>query len=145
MSHLQTALASRHADLLGIGRGAILCPDLPKILRLKTQDSASPSAWDEKPFTHEPEAVFRASKWMARVKLIGAGIGTAWYTIRMRDIAVSQIENSSTEPPPVDYSRGGLIAVFKMWAWFGLSTVSKFRVLGIFLVLIIAIGVLFYY
>lgn len=140
-SHLQTALASRHADLLGIGRCAILCPDLPKTLRSKAQNRALPNPSDEKPFAYEPEALLRASKWMPNMQLIGAGVGTAWYTTRMRDIAISQIENPNVEPPPVDYSRGGLVAVFKMWAWFNFSTTS-FRVLGIFLALIVAIGLI---
>jgi hypothetical protein len=142
--HLQTALASRHADLLGIGRGAVLCPDLPRILRLKTQNVTFPSLWDENPFVHEPEAVLRSSNWISSVKLVGGGVGTAWYTIRMRDVAVSQIENPGVDPPPVDYSRGGLISVFKLWAWFHFSRTSS-RVLRIFLALVVAIGVLYYH
>jgi len=143
-SHLQTALASRHADLLGIGRCAILCPDLPKTLRSKTQKKALSSPWDEKPFAYEPDGLLRASKWMPNMKLIGAGVGTAWYTIRMRDIAISQTENPNVEPPPIDYSRGGLVAVFKMWAWFNFRITSS-RVLGIFLALTVVIGVICYH
>ncbi|OAX42634.1 FMN-linked oxidoreductase [Rhizopogon vinicolor AM-OR11-026] len=144
LSHIQTALTSRHADLLGIGRGAVLCPDLPRILRLVTQNSATPNTRDQKPFAHEPEALLRASKWIPSVKLIGAGVGTAWYTIRMRDISISQIKNPSVEPPPVDYNRGGLTAVFKMWAWFDFCTALP-RVLGILLALSVAIGFLCYH
>jgi hypothetical protein len=142
--HLQTALASRHADLLGIGRGAVLCPDLPRILRFKTQNATFPGAWDENPFVHEPEAVLRASNWISSVKLVGGSVGTAWYTIRMRDVAVSQIENPGVDPPPVDYNRGGLISVFKLWVWFHFSRTSS-RVPRIFLALVVAIGVLCYH
>ncbi|KAG0697587.1 hypothetical protein DFH29DRAFT_811472 [Suillus ampliporus] len=125
-SHLQTALVSGHADLLGIGRGAVLCPDLPKILRLQLQNSKSSSAWSDRPFAHEPVAVLRASKWIQNVKLVGAGFGTAWYVIRMRDIAVSQIKNPRAEPPLLDYNRGALVAFLRMWAWvdFGIATIS---------------------
>jgi len=98
----------------------------------------------ETPLLREPEAVLRASRRITSVKLVGAGVGTAWYTIRMREIAISHIKNPRVEPPPVDYSRGGLIAVFKMWAWFDLSAISS-RVLEIFLALIVAIGILSYH
>ncbi|KAG2361859.1 hypothetical protein BDR07DRAFT_1358465 [Suillus spraguei] len=141
-SHLQAALMSKHADLLGIGRGAVLCPDLPKILRLQLQTSGSSSTWTDRPFAHEPEAVFRASKWVPSVKLIGAGVGTAWYTTRMRDIAVSQIKNPRAEPPSANYNRGGLIAVFKMWAWFD-SGIALIWVVGIFTVLIVVAEVFY--
>jgi len=134
-SHLQAALKMKHADLLGIGRGAVLCPDLPEILRLQLQDSKSSSTWANRLFAYEPEAVFRASKWVPSMKLIGAGVGTAWYTTRMRDIAISQIKNPSAEPPSADYNRGGLTAVFKMWFWFD-SRIALIWALGIFTVLI---------
>ncbi|KAG2117284.1 uncharacterized protein F5147DRAFT_672085 [Suillus discolor] len=138
-SHLQAALMSKHADLLGIGRCAVLCPDLPKILRLQLQNNKSSSTWADKPFTREPEAVFRASKWIPSVKLIGSGVGTAWYTTRMRDIAISQIKNPRAEPPPADYNRGGLIAVFTMWAWFD-CRIAPIWVLGILMVLVVTAG-----
>jgi 2,4-dienoyl-CoA reductase-like NADH-dependent reductase (Old Yellow Enzyme family) len=141
-SHLQAALKSKHADLLGIGRGAVLCPDLPKILRLQLQDSKSSSTCADRPFAYEPEAVSRASKWVPSVKLIGAGVGTAWYTTRMRDIAIFQIKNPSAEPPPADYSRGGLTAVFKMWFWFD-SRIALIWALGIFTVLIVTTEVFY--
>ncbi|KAG1763479.1 hypothetical protein EDD22DRAFT_887069 [Suillus occidentalis] len=141
-SHLQTALMSKHADLLGIGRGAVLCPDLPRILRSQLQNSKSSSTWADRPFAREPEALFRASKWVPSVKLIGAGVGTAWYTTRMRDIAISQIKNPRVEPPPADYSRGGLIAVFKMWAWSD-SRSSLIWILGIFMVLVVTTKVFY--
>ncbi|KAG2342313.1 FMN-linked oxidoreductase [Suillus weaverae] len=141
-SHLQAALMSKHADLLGIGRGAVLCPDLPEILRLQLQNNKSSSTWADRPFAHEPEAVFRASKWVPSVGLIGAGVGTAWYTTRMRDIAISQIKKPRAEPPPVDYNRGGLIAVFKMWAWFD-SRIIPIWVLGIFIMLIVTAEVFY--
>lgn len=142
-SHLQNALISNHADLLGIGRGAVLCPDLPKILRLQLQNSKSSSTWADRPFAREPEALFRASRWVPSVKLIGAGVGTAWYITRMRDIAISQIKNPRAEPPPADYNRGGLIAVFKMWAWFD-SRTALIWVLGIFMVLIVTTKVFYH-
>ncbi|KAG1876985.1 hypothetical protein C8R48DRAFT_689345 [Suillus tomentosus] len=138
-SHLHAALMSRHADLLGIGRCAVLCPDLPKILRSQLQNNKSSSTWADKPFTREPEAVFRASKWVPSVKLIGSGVGTAWYTTRMRDIAISQIKNPRAEPPPADYNRGGLIAVSMMWAWFD-SRIAPIWVLGILMVLVVTAG-----
>lgn len=142
-SHLQNALISNHADLLGVGRGAVLCPDLPKILRLQLQNNKSSSTWADRPFAREPEALFRASRWVPSVKLIGAGVGTAWYITRMRDIAISQIKNPRAEPPPADYNRGGLIAVFKMWAWFD-SRTALIWVLGIFMVLIVTTKIFYH-
>ncbi|KAG1729159.1 hypothetical protein EDB19DRAFT_1744616 [Suillus lakei] len=143
-SHLQAALVSNHADLLGIGRGAVLCPDLPRILRLQLQNSKPPSiSDDDRPFVHEPEAVLRASKWVPSVKLIGAGVMTAWYTNRMRDIAISQIKNPRAEPPLADYNRGGVITMFKMWAWLDFRNMASIWVLGIFTVLIVTVGVFY--
>ncbi|KAG1753607.1 uncharacterized protein EDB91DRAFT_1043445 [Suillus paluster] len=135
-SHLQTALVSGHADLLGIGRGAVLCPDLPKILRSQLHNSKSPSTWADRPFAHEPAAVLGASKWLPNVKLVGAGFGSAWYIIRMRDIAVSQIKNPGAEPPPLDYDQGGLFAFFKMWAWFDFGRATVW-ILGISTALVV--------
>ncbi|KAG2154256.1 uncharacterized protein EDB93DRAFT_1081670 [Suillus bovinus] len=137
-SHLQAALMSKHADLLGIGRGAVICPDLPKILRLQLQNSKSSSAWADKPFAREPDIESRPSKWVPSVKLIGAGVGTAWYVSRMRDIAISQIENPRAEPPLVDYNRGALIALLRMWVWFN-SRIPPIWILGIFTVLVVTV------
>ncbi|KAG2136660.1 hypothetical protein DEU56DRAFT_805209 [Suillus clintonianus] len=144
-SYLQAALVSKHADLLGIGRGAVVCPDLPKILRLQLQNSKYSSDWDDRPFAREPETALRASKLVPRVKLIGLGFGSAWYIIRMRDIAVSQIKNSRAEPPPADYNKGILITLFKMWAWFDFRKKRKIVsiwILGISMMLIVTVGVL---
>jgi hypothetical protein len=60
----------------------------------------------------------------------------------MRDIAIFQIKNPSAEPPPADYSRGGLTAVFKMWFWFD-SRIALIWALGIFTVLIVTTEVFY--
>jgi hypothetical protein len=119
---LRAALASKHADLLGVGRGAVLCPDLPSVL---LQSYRNPT-WDDIPFHPEPDfgpprilsyGVFRFI-WdlIPKVKLIGAGVGMAWYVVAMRRIANTTVAGRDQRIRP-EYGLGGLGSVFWMWFW----------------------------
>jgi len=55
-------------------------------------------------------------------KIIGAGIGMAWYVVMIRRIATahspSRRKEDDDEPGlKVDYSLGGIGAVLRMWMW----------------------------
>lgn len=93
------ALNHKDADLLGLARCAILQPDLPLLLEAytskytrvdgKTSDVV-PSNLNEKLERWEsgasPEP--RSPAWWPR--LVGVGVGMAWYTVGMRRIAVDR-------------------------------------------------------
>src|ERR1700722_19706599 len=66
-AHLHTALTSRHAHLLGIGRGSVLCPRLPEVLKERSRD-------DRTPFGRRC-GLDKGRVWrmLPRIKLIGAG------------------------------------------------------------------------
>lgn len=140
------ALNSDHAHLLGIGRGSVLCPNLPSILKEKSKD---PSRWDNIPFQREPDLSLPRIlgywplswvwKLVPRIRLIGAGVGMAWYVIALRRISHA---SSSRGHMKLNYSMGGLRAVFWMWAWIpvrgkGLGDlIASFHVFSFFLIII---------
>jgi hypothetical protein len=106
---VESALGYGHADLLGLARSAVLCPDLPKRLTNASTSSV--------PFASYPNLAYRSSHMLSRVlhatgvlplpKLIGAGVGMAWYVVMMRRLA------QGLAP---DHSVGGAGAVVQMWA-----------------------------
>src|SRR5437868_6285184 len=74
---LHNALVAKHAHLLGIGRGAVLCPDLPQLLKQRSNDDC---AQDENPLGQDPDiALLSSSIWTTffsrKVSLLGAGVG----------------------------------------------------------------------
>lgn len=113
---LYTALSSRHAHLLGIGRSSILCPGLPDLLRkVDTKDPA----WAT-PFRPEPDldAPSRFRNYLPSIPLVGAGVSMAWYIImirRLADVPLWIIRRPGALEP--DYNVGGVGAVFLMWFW----------------------------
>ncbi|KAJ3892645.1 hypothetical protein GG344DRAFT_44984 [Lentinula edodes] len=133
-AHLYNALRSDHAHLLGIGRASVPCPNLPTVL--KRRRAAEADLWsDVTPFKPEPDLRFWPSgrepwrciqRHFPKVKLIGAGVGMAWYVVMIRRLAKERIrrvdgqngkqfeEQECFEP---DYSIGGLGAITKMWVW----------------------------
>jgi hypothetical protein len=120
---LYSALASQHSHLLGIGRGSVLCPDLPTILRDKGSN-------DHEPFAPEPSLSKNKSQfwtWLPKVKLIGAGLGMAWYIVGIRRLALLP----SDERISFD-DIGGVEAVLRMWLWIGYNHVrlGPFAVMG---------------
>ncbi|KAF8830510.1 hypothetical protein HHX47_DHR2001175 [Lentinula edodes] len=132
-AHLYTALRNDHAHLLGIGRASVLCPNLPTVLKRRRAAEADLSS-DVTPFKPEPDLRFwplARKPWRCirrhfpKVKLIGAGVGMAWYVVMIRRLAKEHIrrvddqngkefEEECFEP---DYSIGGLGAITKMWVW----------------------------
>ncbi|KAJ4474210.1 hypothetical protein C8R41DRAFT_897495 [Lentinula lateritia] len=133
-AHLYTALRSGHAHLLGIGRASVLCPNLPTVLKRRRAAEADLSS-DVTPFKPEPDLRFWPSgrepwrcirKHFPKVKLIGAGVGMAWYVVMIRRLAKERIrrvddqngkkfeQQECFEP---DYNTRGLGAITKMWVW----------------------------
>ncbi|KAF4564679.1 hypothetical protein EYR36_002617 [Pleurotus pulmonarius] len=90
-AQLNTALDSKHADLLGIGRFSIICPDLPLTLRQNAHPpnsyfSSRPSIESADPM--ESNSAFAwLWKQIKQIKLIGAGTGNAWYKLALRELA----------------------------------------------------------
>ncbi|KAF5379152.1 hypothetical protein D9615_006060 [Tricholomella constricta] len=116
---LHTALVSKHAHLLGIGRASILCPDLPRLLKERelagTQLSLDAS-WST-PFRPDPNLdLSRIWNFLPTIPIVGAGINMAWYVVTIRQLAAlpSSIRETLLEP---DYTLGPLEAVFRMWVW----------------------------
>lgn len=112
-AQLHAALSCDHANLLGIGRAAILRPDLPRLLTQVQPDS-------DTPFAPAPDQRL-GERWvrtflqrLPRVKLVGAGTAIAWYVVALRRLA---------QPGPfvetVNYSLGSLDGVWWTLAWFG--------------------------
>lgn len=123
-AHLQSALDAGHTDLLGLGRGSILRPDIPVILRQRMRNTVTNNtliALDDEPFAQEPDSDIRLPTWIPQIPLVGAGAGIAWYNVRMREIAVSQLERKAdgtlpSAPPPA-FGMTGLEAIVQMWVW----------------------------
>ncbi|KAI6107602.1 hypothetical protein EDD17DRAFT_629073 [Pisolithus thermaeus] len=122
-AHLQTALDAGHADLLGIGRGSITCPDLPVVLqeRLTTNQIGYQFKEDTRPFTREPGSELKPPFRLPKVGLIGASFELAWYTVRMRGIAESHIRNDTrsgkSQSRSYPRSMGTTEAMLRMWIW----------------------------
>ncbi|TFK32011.1 hypothetical protein BDQ12DRAFT_692598 [Crucibulum laeve] len=122
---LHSALASRHADLLGIGRGSVLCPDLPTVLK-EREDHEDRDQWEDVSFAPEPDLGSSAflQYWpltwfwagVPNIGLIGAGVGMAWYVVMIRKLALDGL-GRTRESYKADYNIGGLGAVLSMWAW----------------------------
>jgi hypothetical protein len=100
-AHLHTALHSRHADLLGIGRGSIVCPNLPDVLKER-------KTHDETPFAREPEL----GRWLPKSPLIGAGASMAWYVVAMRAFAAGGVAGLQAQ-----YRLGAVESVLRMFLW----------------------------
>lgn len=124
-AHLHSALDAGHADLLGIGRGSILRPDIPTVLHERIFNAAASGtsiALDDEPFAYEPDGDIQLPSWVAQVPLVGAGVGMAWYNVRMRRIAASQLKRRVDckpypAPPPTFGMLSGIEAVVRMWVW----------------------------
>lgn len=134
---MAAALARGHADLLGVGRLAVLCPHLPRLLRdpARCADALArwaaflaPGAkpWDAVQRTQRAALSARVSGLLAAAlhalwralpralkprlpRLVGAGAEMAWYTVAMRSA-------HAPEPARV-YPASGVGAVLRMWVW----------------------------
>ncbi|KAJ7512967.1 hypothetical protein B0H11DRAFT_1948209 [Mycena galericulata] len=129
-SQLHRALSSQHAHLLGIGRSAVLCPDLPLLLKERRSDDCADTLFSPQPDlgTEGSALLTRILENLPRIKLLGAGVAMAWYTVALRRLTNSR--RGTVSIPKPDYTVGGLGGVFWMWAWFGpeLSGVSRLQV-----------------
>ncbi|KAF5351519.1 hypothetical protein D9758_007180 [Tetrapyrgos nigripes] len=144
--HIYTALASDHAHLLGFGRMSLLCPGLPTVLRqIEASDvgvgryinPTTPS--DMTPLHSLPEPDLTLSftqqwpwSWLwtliPKIKLVGAGVGMAWYIAAARVWATtrrSANENEDLKRQQMKeneaasdlYRMGPLEALVWMWIW----------------------------
>jgi hypothetical protein len=110
---LHDALADGHADLLGIARAAVLCPDLPWRLAAPgpLKDPLVPSepllGLPDGPLSRALCAVLWCLGILPLPKVLGAGVGMAWYTVMLRRLARGQ---------DADFRVGGLGSVMRMWA-----------------------------
>ena len=134
---LRSVLANGHADLLGIGRSAILCPHLPTLLKEREKD---PQRWDDVMFHAEPD--LRSPKWLSvwpfrlipKVQVVGAGAIMAWYTHVMRQLAEERTR-SITSPFVPDLRLSLPRAVVDIW-FFTPSRLNRILCRWIFLRLI---------
>jgi hypothetical protein len=123
----QDALTQGHADLVGIGRGSVLAPDLPLLLEefYAGQQMGTPGgdgdeknmdrdflfelptlSYTETPLIRAAVSVLRSLGILPLPSLIGAGTAMAWYIVTMRSISKGQ---------KVNYQMGGLRAVVQLW------------------------------
>lgn len=121
------ALTQGHADLIGIGRGSVLVPDLPLLLKevcarqqMGTPDGAGDEksmgrdflvklptlSYTETPLIRAATSALRSLGILPLPSLIGAGAAMAWYTVTMKSISKGQ---------KVNYQMGGLRAVVQLW------------------------------
>ncbi|KAG7094954.1 hypothetical protein E1B28_005755 [Marasmius oreades] len=121
---LLTALSSKHAHLLGVGRASILCPDLPLVLRYRLASDTGEESYF--PFKPEPDLRLRFNdrrlwSWLwiliPKINLVGAGLAMAWYGMVIRGLASRKPGSTQTKPRKDHYSVGGLEAILRMWIW----------------------------
>ena len=125
---LSTALTSKHADLLGIGRAAVRSPDIPTILKCQLSKPQSDDVAEcDAPFEPEPDLdaihLYPPASWLWSIltcmKLAGAGADIAWHTLAMRDIAMLPLIEGDKKPilPKLNYTLGALYCVVMMFLW----------------------------
>ncbi|THU99151.1 FMN-linked oxidoreductase [Dendrothele bispora CBS 962.96] len=133
-AHVYTALSSDHTDLLGIGRPSLLCPGLPTVLR--RLEASSESLFDNlTPFKSHPEPDLsfsftqhwpwsRVWRFVPKIKLVGAGVGMAWYLIAARAWSTfdqsdegDRLEEEEDQVVKNLYEISGIEAVIRMWIW----------------------------
>ena len=122
---MSSVLTHDHADLLGVGRLSILCPDLPRTLEAVIESEVKADEFPMVPLPSPNPASTSSPGGLLHIliailvrvwnvfpirlpKLVGAGSAMAWYMVMMRRIA---------EREDVDYGVGGVEAVLRMWWW----------------------------
>jgi len=102
---INSALASEHANLIGIGRLSIHAPQAPIQLEVEKYDYVPPPSPD---FTTSIwDRLWEGMGWLTGVKvplLMGAGREMCWYVIQLRTVASFV---------PVDYSASGFGAILR--------------------------------
>ncbi|KAJ7193504.1 hypothetical protein GGX14DRAFT_588396 [Mycena pura] len=154
-AHLYAALSAKHAHLLGIGRSAVLCPNLPKLLhaQLEAADDTDPNA----PFAPPPNLCIGSSdsvvesivRRLPRIELVGGGVTMAWYVVMLRRLATSNLHTNSARTrsvsPRADYTVGGLGGVVWMWAWFGPELLTlRFTLIAAIPFFLVALALIFF-
>ncbi|KAJ7119945.1 hypothetical protein C8R43DRAFT_1035210 [Mycena crocata] len=134
-AQLHTALSAQHTHLLGLGRSAILRPDLPQLLNEPLSEEAA-----NRPFAPEPDlrvAEDALGAWLLarlpRIKLLGAGVAMAWYVVALR-----RLTSPRPTVPTLNYDVGGMGGIFWMWVWFGPES-PGLRALAFAVLLLLAI------
>jgi hypothetical protein len=122
----QDALVQGHADLVGVGRGSVLAPDLPLLLKefYARRQTGTPDgdgdenmgrvllfkqptlSYAETPLIRVAASVLRSLGILPLPSLIGAGTAMAWYVVAMRSISRGRL---------VNYQMGGIRAVVQLW------------------------------
>jgi hypothetical protein len=110
---LHSALIHNHAQLLGIGRAAVLTPNLPEVLD-KLAKEKDPSEWPAASFA--PDPVIEAPSFLPKAPLVGAGANMSWYSLHMRFMG-DRIRGKPAPQEYPDYSIDGTKAVGKLWWW----------------------------
>jgi hypothetical protein len=121
LSQLETAITSRHTDLLGIGRVSVTCPDLPDVLRRMENVKGKQGGNAHALFAPEPNLTlgfFGSARigrlvwsFMSSIQLVGAGAGMAWYVVMIRCLA----RRGGEGRVQMDYNMGAVGAIFRMW------------------------------
>jgi len=127
-SQLSQSIIKKHAQLLGIGRLAVLSPDLPR--RLSPTALNNTKSYRQIEF---PDSKLYIPSWTP--KLAGAGIGTAWYTVAIRRIAENRRMDIN--------STGSLGALLGMWVW--LTPQDRAEVYRAVVVLVIILVIVWIY
>ncbi|KAF7426181.1 hypothetical protein PC9H_008548 [Pleurotus ostreatus] len=140
-AQLGTALDSKHADLLGIGRFSIICPDLPLTLRRNVHSPNSQFSSRPSIESADPTALDPAFSWLwkqvRQIKLVGAGAGIAWYTLVLRELAKQRATTT------ISKDMGVVRAVCGMWLWLGPTAPSNGPI--IFALSLFAVSVALYW
>jgi hypothetical protein len=124
LATVEDALSQGHADLIGIGRGSVLAPKLPLLLKkLYSHQETGTSNGEGRDdiagtdfypsLSHSDTPVISAAASTLRFlgilplpPLIGAGTDFAWYIVVMSRLAKGN---------RIDYKMGGIRAVLSMW------------------------------
>ncbi|KAI0261247.1 hypothetical protein BC834DRAFT_483702 [Gloeopeniophorella convolvens] len=124
-SIFENALSQGHADIIGIGRGSVLIPNLPLLLEATSlrkvedpdrQDGASVArdfetqeptlSYSDTPFIRAATYILRTFGILPLPTLIGAGVSMAWYIVMMSRISKGK---------RLDHQVGGIRAILTMW------------------------------
>lgn len=141
-AQLRKALSLNHAQLLGFGRGSVLSPGIPEILKRPADARVYREGVDRDdlvPFSPEPDLVGKWPwtwfwSWVPKIPLVGAGVEMAWYLIVIRRMAsapspsdkVSREESyTKLSANRSDHRLGPAKAVFLMWVWTGAPELKR--------------------
>ncbi|EKM77403.1 hypothetical protein AGABI1DRAFT_93471 [Agaricus bisporus var. burnettii JB137-S8] len=129
---VKSALLSGQTDIVGIGRASVVCPEIPQ--KMAEFEKGQGRVDGDIPFAIEPEQSVPiylkywpiVSIWasISKVKLVGAGLKTAWYTLVMRKYALTELyrqdggitslELTLEKPEPTIYP---LWSLLQMYVW----------------------------